>query len=155
VQFLIDGVPAAGGVRPLNASGVATLASSTLSGTPNPHAVTAVYSADAVFGASTSNSLSQIVNKANSTTTVTSSLNPSRVANTVTFTARVTPTAATGSVRFSIGGVLTAPVVLDATGRATLTRTFTANTYAVFATYSGSTNYNVSSSVSFNQVVTP
>ncbi len=101
--------------------------------------------------------LNQVVNKATSTTTVSSSLNPSRVTNAVTFTARVTPTAAVGTVQFRIDGVLSAAVTLDATGRATLSRTFVAPaaTHTVVAVYSGSADYNTSSSGNLNQVVNP
>ena len=45
VQFSINGVPAVGGVRPINASGVATFSSSTVPGGAN--AIVAVYSGDA------------------------------------------------------------------------------------------------------------
>src|ERR1043165_1264183 len=44
------------------------------------------------------------VNKANTTTVVSSSANPATVGQSVTFTAQVSPTAATGTVTFYDGG---------------------------------------------------
>ena len=53
------------------------------------HNVTAVYGGDASFNASTSNTLDQEVQKADTTTSVTSSANPSVFGQSVTFTATV------------------------------------------------------------------
>jgi hypothetical protein len=106
VQFKVNGVPAVGGVRTLNAAGVATFASSTVPGGIN--SIVAVYSGDAAFSTSISPTVSQTITKANSTTTLTSSANPSSLAvnSTVTFTARVTPLAAVpGQVQFTKGGI--------------------------------------------------
>jgi hypothetical protein len=154
VQFRIDGV-AVGGFRTLNASGIVTYTPNTLSA--GTHTVTATYTGDGVFSTSTSPNLSQLVNKANTTTTVTSSLNPSTLANNpVTFTARVTPVGNIGTVQFRIDGVVVGGSrALDATGRATLSTILTVGTHTVQAVYSGSANYNTSTSTTLNQLVNP
>ncbi len=51
VQFNINGVPAVGGVRTINGSGVATFSSSSVPGGHN--SIVAIYSGDAAFSAST------------------------------------------------------------------------------------------------------
>src|SRR6185436_10078979 len=51
------------------------------------HQITAVYQGDTNFNTSTSVQYAQVVNKANTTTTVTSSQNPSAFGQNVTFTA--------------------------------------------------------------------
>ena len=153
VRFTIDGVPSN---VTLSGSGIATFSSSTLAA--GSHSVVANYLADAVFAASASSTLTETVNKANSTTTITSSLNPSRVGNTVTFTARVTPVGNQGTVLFTIDGTLVpGALALDATGRATLSRTFVApaGTHTVRVAYSGAANYNASNSTTFTQTVNP
>jgi hypothetical protein len=84
--------------------GVATITVSTLPvGTST---ITASYGGDSEHATSTSPPLEQVVNQATSTTTVASSLNPSKVGKKVTFTPKVTsPTATpTGTVKFMDGG---------------------------------------------------
>jgi hypothetical protein len=76
------------------------------------HSLTAVYSGDGNNASSTSNVVSQTVNKAAATLTLTSSVNPSALGQSVTFTARVTPSSATGSVQFLDGiTVLASPTL--------------------------------------------
>jgi uncharacterized repeat protein (TIGR03803 family) len=55
------------------------------------NAIKAVYAGDSNFAASTSKPVKQVVNKATTTTTSASSVNPSKVVKSVTFTASVTP----------------------------------------------------------------
>jgi FtsP/CotA-like multicopper oxidase with cupredoxin domain len=156
VQFNINGVPAVGGVRPINASGVATLSSSTVSGGSN--AIVAIYSGDAAFSPSTSPTVTQVITKATSSTTLTTSANPSRLANssTVTFTARVTPVAAVpGTVQFTLNGTnVGTPMALDSTGRVSLIQTLGVGVYSVRAIYIASTNYLTSQSAILTQTVT-
>jgi hypothetical protein len=166
VQFSIDGVAAVGGVRSLNGSGIATFSTSQMSGLPSPHVVTAVYSADSVFAASTSAPLNQVIRKGTSTTTVTSSAtSPSHttVNPTIAFTARVTPLATVpGTVQFTINGVpYGGPLGLDSTGRATLIQALPGSagqgtSYSVVVTYIASDNYDTSASKPLIQrVITP
>jgi len=127
--------------------------------TQGTHTITAAYGGDTNFSASTSPSLSQIVNTTGTTTTVASSANPSAVNASVTFTATVTPAftagkaTPTGTVSFSAtpaGGTSTplncATVTLPpnaAPATATCTAPLTAaGNYTVTATYtSGDTNF--------------
>src|SRR5207237_8126488 len=69
------------------------------------HQIVAVYSGDTRNAASTSNPLWQsIVGSAVTTTTLTSSLNPSRLRNAVTFLAEIIGQAPTGTIKFLDGG---------------------------------------------------
>src|SRR5207244_4328568 len=113
------------------------------------HSITAVYSGDTNFNTSTSAVLTQTVNKANTTTAVTSSVNPSVFGQSVTFTATVaavSPGAGTptGTVQFTIDGVnFGAPVTLVG-GSATSgsTSTLTVGTHTVTGIYSGDASFN-------------
>ena len=81
--------------------GTATLPVSTLA--RGTHSLYATYSADSTYSASQSASITQIVNPldgAVTTTIVTSSANPSILAQSVTLTATVSPSTATGTVTF-------------------------------------------------------
>jgi FtsP/CotA-like multicopper oxidase with cupredoxin domain len=152
VQFNIDGTNV-GGPLTLNAQGRATFSTASLpAGT---HNVIAVYSGSATFSGSGSAAFVQVVIQAVSTTVVTSSRNPSVSGQSVTFTARVTPLAATGTVTFFVdGSALGGPVTLDATGRATLVvSTLAVGSHAVTAMYGGSTNYLQSASTTLTQTV--
>ena len=85
--------------------------------------VTAVYSGDSSYGSSTSPGLTQTVKKKITTTMVSSSLDPSTVGEAVTFTAKVSAVAATGTVEFrqdgvTIAGCAAQPVSSGASRRA-------------------------------------
>src|SRR5207244_184530 len=67
--------------------GQATLTTATLSTTS--HQITATYNADSNYAASISPAITQSVNPANTTTTLSSSPNPSSPAQSVTFTATI------------------------------------------------------------------
>ena len=118
--------------------------------TAGTYPITADYSGDTAYGASTG-SLTQTVNQAvtATTTTVDSSLNPSVAGDTVTFTATVSPVPDGGTVAFSDGGnAITgcdAQPVDTSTGTATCDATYdTAGTYQITAVYSGDTKYGTS-----------
>ena len=98
--------------------------------------------------------------QATTTTAVTSSLNPSALAESVTFTATVNPapntTTPTGTIQFKDGaGNLGSPVTLDGSGVAKLTTSaLTAGTHPITAVYSGDTNFLASTgTLSGGQVV--
>ena len=152
VQFNIDGVNV-GGILTLNAQGRATYSTATL--TAGLHTIIATYSGSAIFAGGGSAAFTQIVNQAVSATVLTSNVNPSVSGQTVTFTARVTPLAATGTVQFRINGVdVGGPVTLDATGRARLTTNALAvGTTSVSAIYAGNLNYQPSASANLTQTV--
>src|SRR5437870_12403189 len=65
-----------------------TASMSTYSLAVGTHSITASYAGDANFNSSTSSILSQLVNKADTTTALTSSVNPSKFGQSVSLTAR-------------------------------------------------------------------
>ena len=151
VQFSINGTNVGAPVT-LDATGVATFATSTL--VVGSYTVLATYNGVLPYGGS-SGTLNQVVNKAPTTTTLTSSLSPSLLGQSVTFTATVSPATATGMVVFNIGGVDGSPVAVAA-GTATLTTTtLTAGDHPVIATYGGDASYLTSTSTTLTQTVSP
>ena len=109
--------------------------------------ITAVYSGDSKHAASTSSVLTQVVNKAATTTTFVSQPNPSAAGQSVTLTATVSagPLAPTGNVVFKNGGTTLAKAALS-NGVATINTVFsTAGSFSLTATYQGSGNYQGSS----------
>jgi hypothetical protein len=134
--------------------GSASFMTSTLPVATN--AIKAVYGGDSNFPGSTSKVDSQVVSKATTTTTLSSSLNPSNYKQSVTFTARVTP-------KFS-GTVTGAATLYDGTtalktaslsgGVAKFTiSTLTSDTHSITAVYGGNSNFSGSTSAPVNQVV--
>ncbi|OJV95893.1 MAG: hypothetical protein BGO39_21540 [Chloroflexi bacterium 54-19] len=121
------------------------------------HSITAVYSGDGNNLTSTSNTVTQVINMANTTTTLLSSINPSYAGQSVTFTAVVvSPGAApTGTVTFYDNSIpLGSAVSLGANGRATYTTSsLSIATHPITASYSGDVNNNSSSSGMVSQQV--
>jgi hypothetical protein len=132
--------------------GAASFSTSSLS--VGSHTITANYSGDSNYSGGASGVLTQTVNQASTATTVSSSANPSAVGQNVTFTATVSPSAATGTVQFyDSGATLGIPVTLSG-GKASLsTSTLSKGTHSITATYSGDTNYSGSTSSTFTQNV--
>jgi hypothetical protein len=148
------------------ATDTATFTTSTLA--TARHAITAVYtSGDGNFNPSgASNTINEVVNKADTTTSVASSVNPSVSGQSVTFTATVTVNSPgsqavanpTGTVTFYDGGVAigTGTLINAATDTATFTTSVLATTtHAITAAYtSGDGNFTPSvGSATVNQVV--
>ncbi len=115
--------------------------------------ITAEYSGSGQYDAS-SNTLTQVVNKADTTTTVTTSASPSVYGQAVTFTATVAATAPgggtpTGTVEFYLGSTLLGSGTLNTSGVASYTTTVgqlpAGNGLTITANYLGSDNYNPSS----------
>ena len=123
--------------------------------------ITARYSGDSGFAASTSPGLKQTVNfttKSATSTTFTSSLNPSIYGQRVSFTAQVTTAGAlppTGHVTFTWGGIDTiGSALLNSNGVATLTKSnLNTDPYPLTAVYSGDVNNLSSTSPLLNQLV--
>ena len=138
-------------------SGVATLTTTTL--VVGTASITAVYNGSTSFSGSTSSALSQVVNKATSTVTLTSSLNPSIFAQSVVFTATVAPQfggSPTGTVTFKNGSGTTMGTVTLAGGVVVFTTTTMAvGTQSITAVYNGSTSFSGSTSSALSQVVNP
>lgn len=167
VQFSIDGA-LFGAPVPLTGSGAApTTASSataTLTVNGSPHIIKAVYTnTDGNFIGS-SGSASQTVNPAPTSTTVTSSMNPSIVGQSVTFTATVSNIAGagistampTGTVQFMDGASLLGTAqTLGGSGTATLTTsTLISGMHLISAVYTNvDGNFKGNTSPSLSQLI--
>jgi hypothetical protein len=135
-------------------SGTATFSDSTLAvGTKS---IKAVYVGDANFASSTSKAVGQVISKATSTTTLASSLNPSKVGQSVTFTASVVPQFSgkvTGTVTFYDGTTALKIGSLSGGVASYTTSTLAIGTHSITATYNGSTSFDGSSSAPLIQTV--
>ena len=155
VQFF-DGVTSLGSSA-LNGSGVATLSTSSLS--VGGHSITAVYGSDSNFNGSTSSILTQVVNRANTSTALTNPTNPSVFGQSVTFTATVTAVAPgagtpTGTVSFYDGLTLLGSSGLNGSAQATLsTSGLSVGSHSISAVYGSDSNFNGSTSSTLTQVV--
>ncbi len=152
VTFTDGGVSIGSAV--LNGSGVATLATSTLS--PGEHTFIANYAGDGTAGASVSTPLVVTVKQLTSTAVVTSS-NPSTTLSAITFTATVTNSgvgAPTGAVTFTDAGNDIGTATLNGSGQASLTvPSLSAGNHSIAASYGGdATDFN-SVSANLNQSV--
>src|SRR5205807_1516732 len=113
------------------------------------------------FSGSTSTAVSQVVNKAGTTTSLASSVNPTVFGQSTTFTATVavvSPGAGspTGTVNFLDGTTVIGSGTLSATAPfiATFsTGSLAVGTHSVTAQYLGNTNFNGSTSTAVSQVV--
>ncbi len=145
VQFMANSSVISGCSAVALSSGQATCTTSALSLGSN--SIVATYSGGSGFSGS-SGSLTQTVDQENTTTSVSSSLNPSGYGQSVSFTAHVTVVAPgtgtpTGTVQFTIDGSNFGSAVTLSSGSATSgsTSTLTEGTHTVTAVYSGSTDF--------------
>jgi hypothetical protein len=132
-------------------SGSASLTIASLS--VGSHSIKAVYSGDGNYNGSTSNIVSQVVNKANTITTLSCSPNPSNYGQLVTCIATVSPSTATGTASFYDGSILLGTVSLSGGSTSFSTSSLTSGSHAITAVYSGDGNYNSSTSNVVTQVV--
>jgi hypothetical protein len=138
--------------------GVATLSTAALSA--GTHQTTAAYSGDGSFQPSTSTILSFVVEKADTSTVVTSSASSPAFGEPVTFTATVSALppgagAPTGTVQFKDGTANLGPPQPLTSNTAIFTYSgLTAGTHAIIAVYTGDTNYNASTSPALFPIVT-
>ena len=126
--------------------GTATFSASTLA--PGTKSIKAVYGGDASFAASTSTAVSQVIGKASSTTTLTSSLNPSAYGQSVTFTATVSPQFSgtpTGTVVFKDGTKTLKSVTLSGGVASYMVSTLAVGSHGITANYNGSMDFTASS----------
>ncbi len=136
--------------------GQAAVTTSTLA--VGPHTITAEYRGD-VNSQPSSDTLIQTVNKAATTTTLTSAPNPSTFGQPTTLTATVTvnPPGAgtpTGTVTFRRGAIVLGTTALDGTGHASLTTSgLQVGSNTLTASYSGDANFLASASTAVNHVV--
>ncbi|RPE37315.1 YVTN family beta-propeller protein [Streptomyces sp. Ag109_O5-1] len=155
VTFFIGGIPQTPAV-PLNGSGVATLPISTLS--VGTRSVRASYNGSAGYNTSTSPTISQVVSKANTSTTLVSAPNPSMSGQSVTLTATVAPVAPgggvpTGSVSFLDGMTLLGTGTLSGGVATFSTSSLSVGSHSLTAAYAGSGSYNGSTSPAVTQTV--
>lgn len=135
-------------------AGVAKLTTKTLK--VGAHSITAIYNGSVSFFASTSAALKQTVNKASTSTSLTSTPNPSTLGQTVKFTATVKATTSgtpTGTVTFKDGTTTLGTGTL-ASGQATFsTAALAKGKHSITAVYGGSSSYLGSTSPVLTQTV--
>src|SRR6202008_81110 len=142
--FLDGGSPIGTGTL---SAGIATFTTSAL--TTGNHTLTTSYGGDGNFNGSTGSLTGnpQVINKANTSTTVTSSVNPSVFGQSVTFTATVSPVAPgagtpTGTVTFLDGGSPIGTGTLSS-GIATFTTSaLPVGNHTITTSYGGDGNFN-------------
>ena len=119
------------------------------------HTITAVYGGDVTFTGSTSSAITQtVLPKTATTTTLNSSLNPSYVGQSVTFTAAVSPSGASGTVTFYDGTTILGTGSLNSSGQASSsTSTLAAGSHKITASYGGDSNFTASTSAALTQTV--
>ncbi len=145
------------GTGTINAAGVATFATSTL--TIGSHPVTASYGGDSGYNAATSTVLTQVVSRIPTVTTIVASAAAQLLHSGVTFTANVTAPSpnATGTVTFMDGTVVVGTAALSANGGVVVSLTTNANAalattnlmtgpHQIVAVYSGDNNFAPSTS---------
>jgi Bacterial Ig-like domain (group 3)/FG-GAP-like repeat len=143
------------GTSAVNGIGVATFSTSTLS--VGTHNITASYGGDGNFTASTSPLVSQVVQKASTTTTVSSSVNPSTINQSITLTAKLSWSNAlspTGSVTFLDGMITIGSAAVNGSGLASFSfSTLGIGTHNITADYGGDNSFNPSTSPLLSQMV--
>jgi Bacterial Ig-like domain (group 3)/Legume lectin domain len=149
VDFKEGGTDLTPGGVTLNGADQATFTTSTLA--VGTHTITGIYSGDGNFQASTGDDSAtpQVVNKASTTTAVSSTANPSVSGQTVTFTASVAAVAPgtgtpTGTVDFKEGATDLTPggVIVNGAGLATFAiSSLAVGSHTITATYGGSASF--------------
>ena len=152
-----DGAKQIGQVA-LDASGHAVFATSALA--IGSHVLTASYSGDAAYYASSSAATTLVVNILADATALTVSPNPAGLGQPVTLSAEVagtgfgSATTPSGTITFYDGGAALATGALDATGHAVYTTSaLTLGTHSLTAVYSGSAVFAGSTSVAVAEIV--
>ena len=122
------------------------------------HSITAKYSGDANFAASTSPVLTETVNPAATFTSVASAVNPAVVGQSVTFTATVQPpagTTAAGTVNFLDGTTSLGSATLSSNTAQLTVSTLLAGSHSITAVFSGSANLSASTSTALSETINP
>lgn len=145
------------GTAKLNSSGNATLSVGAKKLPTGSDSVTASYSGDVYYAAGNSAAFTITVAAASTSTAVASSLNPSSLGQSITFTANVTSAAGltpSGNVQFKDGKTVLGVVALNASGVATFSiATLPAGSHSITAVFVGSLNFAESISPVLTQVV--
>ena len=142
-----------------NGDGTATLAGSPAAGTVKTYPIS--ITADNDISPNATQSFTLTINKAATTTSLASSLNPSTVGRAVTFTATVTARVSgagipTGQVIFYDGATSLGTGTLDGSGKATFSTaalSFAGSPHSITAAYSADANFQPSTSPAISQVV--
>jgi hypothetical protein len=142
VQFTIDGADFGSPVSLVSGSASSASISTLAVGT---HTVTAVYSGDTNYATSTGTlGGGQVVKQAltSTTTSVTSSTDPSVYGQSITFTAKVSPSTATGAIQFMIDSTDFGSPIKLVSGSATTAsiNTLSVGNHTVTAVYNGHSN---------------
>jgi hypothetical protein len=142
------------GTFTLDAGGSATFSTSAF--TVGSHPITATYAGNTNFGGSTSNLVTQVVSQASSSVALNTSGSPITYGEPATFTATVSPSAATGTVTFKDSGADITGCINQAVSGGTATcaiGVLGGGSYSITAVYSGDTNYTGSTSNLITQLV--
>ena len=120
------------------------------------HSLTAVYAGNGSYPASTSNTVTQVVEAAGltaSTTTLTSSVNPTTFGQATTLTATVSPDTATGTVTFKDGATTIGAATLGHGSGSLAISNLAVGSHSLTAVYGGDSNYAGSTSNTVTQTV--
>jgi large repetitive protein len=150
VNFL-DGAAKIGSATLVGTTGVATFTTSSLG--VGSHTITAAYLGNSNDGPGTSSAVTQVVNQADTATTISASPNPGIAGKAVALTAKVAlaggSAALSGTVTFTDGTTTLGTAAMSSGGVATLTHLFAPGAHSIVATYSGDTNDKGSASAPF------
>jgi len=155
VEFTSSGNPIPGCTAQIVSTGSAKC-TTTFSAAGGPW-IRAVYSGDSTYATSTSSYLTQTINTNVSAVALASSANPSIAGQAVTYTATVSPAAATGAITFKEDGI-TIPgcskKAITPGAPTTCTTTYSATGWqSIIAVYSGDDTYATSTSPTLTQVI--
>src|SRR6185369_15865091 len=152
IQFKVDGVNVG---SPVTVSGGSATSAPVSGLTVGNRIVTAVYSGDTNYTTSTSAGVTQVVNNLTATTTTVGATTTITYGSSATFTATVSPSAATGTIQFKVDGANVGSPVTVSGGSATSAAVpgLAAGTRSVTAVYSGDSTYATSTSAVVNQQV--
>jgi len=139
----------------LPANGVAQFTISSLS--LGSHAISANYNGDSNFSSSTAATLTETINQASTTVTVTSGTNPSAFDQAVTFTVKIQPSSGgtpTGTVTLLDGSSSLGSTPLPTSGVVQFTfATLLVGSHSITATYSGDNDFLAGASAALGQTV--
>jgi hypothetical protein len=146
-----DGSTVIGTAKVDPSTGVATLTTNSLAS--GSHSLTAEYSGNTAYLGATSTSATQLVRTVSTTTVTSSNLNAAYQAS-VTFTATISDSSATGTVDFFDGSTRIAQGVAINNGVATFSiSTLSAGPHSITAAYNGDNSFTTSTSNAISQSV--